>query len=100
MNFLPLLLQLIGGAIGGNAAGSLAKDASLGTAGNTIAGALGGGVGMQILGALFPALAGIGGAAATGGSMDIGAILGSLAGGGVTGAIIQYVVGMIKNRMA
>ena len=94
MNYIPLLLQLIGGAVGGNAAGAVAKNSSLGGVGNTIAGALGGGVGMQILGPLL----GLGGAAA-GGGLDIGTILSGLLGGGVTGGIVQLIVGMLKKRM-
>ena len=39
---INIVIQLIAGAIGGNAAGVAAKDVSLGTGGNTIAGALGG----------------------------------------------------------
>ena len=38
-----LIIQLISGTLGGNAAGNLSKDTSLGPLGNTIAGALGGG---------------------------------------------------------
>ena len=39
---INLIIQLIAGAIGGNAVGAAAKNVNLGTAGNTIAGALGG----------------------------------------------------------
>jgi hypothetical protein len=45
MNFTSLIVQLISGAVGGNAAGTVSKDMSLGPLGNTFAGALGGGVG-------------------------------------------------------
>ena len=48
MDLTSLIIQVISGAIGGNAAGTAAKDMSLGPLGNTIAGALGGGVGGQI----------------------------------------------------
>jgi len=41
---INLIIQIVAGAIGGNAAGAALKDVSLGTAGNTIAGAIGGGV--------------------------------------------------------
>lgn len=87
-NLVPLLVQLISGAVGGNAAGSLLKKFSLGTLGNSIAGILGGGIGGQLLG-----LAGV----ATGGGMDIGGIIGSIAGGGVGGGILMIIVGLIKN---
>ena len=93
MNFLPLLLQIAGGAIGGNAAGVLAKGSSLGSTGNSIAGALGGGLGMQVLGPLL----GLGGAAAAGG-FDIGSILSSLVGGGVLGGVVQFIAGLVLKK--
>ena len=89
---LPVLIQLISGAVGGNAAGSLMKDKSLGTIGNSIAGIIGGGLGGQLLGLL-----GLG--TETGGT-DIGSIIGSLAGGGVGGGVLMAIVGMIKNAMS
>ena len=70
-----LIIQIIAGAIGGNAAGAALKDYSLGTLGNTIAGVVGGGIGGQILQALVPALAQ---AAST---TDWGSIVGQVAGG-------------------
>ena len=54
---INLIIQIVAGAIGGNAAGAALKDVSLGATGNTIAGAIGGGVGGQILTALLPMLA-------------------------------------------
>ena len=91
---INLIIQLIAGAVGGNAAGAGLKDYSLGTIGNTIAGAIGGVGGGQILTALLPMLAG------AGGSVDIGAVLGQAVGGGVAGAIVTVVVGLVKNMMA
>jgi hypothetical protein len=87
---INLIIQIVAGALGGNAAGAASKDLSLGTAGNTIAGAVGG----QILTALVPMLSG------AAGSVDIGALLGQAVGGGVAGAIVTAVVGLIKNKMA
>jgi uncharacterized membrane protein YeaQ/YmgE (transglycosylase-associated protein family) len=49
MDITQLIIQLIVGAIGGNAAGAVMKDKSLGTLGNTIAGVIGGGIGGAIL---------------------------------------------------
>lgn len=89
-----LIIQLIAGAIGGNAAGAAIKNMSLGPVGNTIAGAVGGGLGGQLLTMLIPALAG------SAGSMDIGAIVGQLAGGGVAGAILTAIIGAVKNGMS
>lgn len=93
--YLPLIIQLVTGAVGGNVAGKLLKNLSLGTLGNSITGILGGGIGGQLLGML-----GLGTDAATGGSMDISSILGSVAGGGVGGGVIMAVIGLIKNAMS
>lgn len=46
---LPLIISLVTGAVGGNAAGAVLKKFSLGTTGNSIAGILGGGLGGIIL---------------------------------------------------
>jgi hypothetical protein len=86
---INIIIQLIAGAVGGNAAGA----GYLGTLGNTIAGALGGVGGGQILTALLPMLAG------TAENVDIGAVIGQAVGGGVAGAIVTFVVGLIKNTM-
>ena len=87
-----LIIQLISGAVGGNVAGGLMKDKSLGTLGNSIAGILGGGIGGQLLGML-----GIG---AGGGGMDIGSIITQVAGGGVGGGVLMVIIGIIKKAMA
>ena len=94
MDLLPLIIQLLSGAAGGNIAGSLMKNLSLGTLGNSIAGILGGGLGGQLLGML--------GLATTGdaGAMDLGGIIGSIAGGGVGGGVLMAIVGLIKNAMS
>lgn len=91
-NLLPLIIQLVSGALGGNAAGSLMKNLSLGTLGNSIAGIVGGGVGGQVLGMLGMNIAS--------GGMDLTSIIGSVAGGGVGGGIVMAVIGLIKNAMA
>lgn len=90
-NLLPLIVQLISGAIGGNVAGSLMKKFSMGTMWNSIIGILGGGLGGQILGMLGLDLGG--------GEMDLAGILGNVAGGGVGGGVIMAIVGVIKNAM-
>ena len=56
---------------------------------------LGGGVaGGTVLQSLIPMLAG------AGGGLDVGALLGQAVGGGVAGAILTFIVGLIKNMMA
>ncbi len=90
------IIQLIAGAVGGNAAGGLLKNINLGPLGNTIAGATGGGVGGSILSGLIPAL---GSAASGAGGFDIATMAGQLAGGGIMGGIVTAVVGLIKNAL-
>ena len=91
---LGLIIQLISGAVGGNVAGSLMKNASLGPVLNSVVGILGGGLGGQLLSML-----GVGGAEAAG-SMDITSIITQVAGGGVGGGVLLAIVGLIKNAMA
>jgi hypothetical protein len=90
-----LIIQLISGAAGGNIAGALLKELSLGPVGNSIVGILGGGLGGQLLGIL-----GAGGTAAAAGGLDIGAIASSVAGGGVGGAVLMVIVGLIRQLIS
>lgn len=97
---ITLIIQAIAGAIGGNAISGIVKNIDLGPLTKTIAGAIGGGLGGQILEALIPALSGgAAGGALTGSGFDIAVFAGQLAGGGVTGAIVTVVVGLIKNAI-
>ena len=89
-SLIPLIINLVSGAAGGNIAGSLMKKLSLGTALNAVVGILGGGMGGQVLGML-----GMGG----GGGMDLTGILSSVAGGGVGGGVLLAVIGFIKSMM-
>ena len=91
MDTTSLIISLISGAVGGNAAGAAMPDRSLGTLGNSLAGIVGGGVGGWIIQTLVPALA-------QGG--DVGSILGNVAGGGVGGALLMGIISVIKNALA
>jgi hypothetical protein len=91
---INLIIQLIAGVAGGNATGAALKDYNLGGLGNTIAGAIGGVGGGQILQALIPAIAG-----AAGGGLDVGAILGQIVGGGAGGAILTVIAALVKSMM-
>jgi len=88
---ITLIVQLVAGAIGGNAAGAALKDYGLGMLGNTITGAIGGGLFGQLLQALL---------AGGSGGLDIGALLGQIAGGGVGGAVLTVIAGVVKSAMA
>ena len=92
MDATSLIIDLISGAIGGNAAGAAMPNKSLGTLGNTIAGIVGGGLGGQILQALLPAL--------SGGGSDLGGILSNIAGSGIGGGLLMAVVSLLKNALA
>ncbi len=102
MAILPLIIQLISGAAGGNIAGGLLKHLPIGKILRTVVGGVGGG-----LGGLLLSLLGIGGAAAAApevagavGGLDLGSILQGVGGGGAGGGILVAIVGMIKKMMA
>ena len=87
--YLPLIIQLISGAVGGNAAGSLMKKFSLGTLLNSVAGIVGGGLGAGVLKALELDVA-------TGGA-NVQSVVGSIASGGIGGGALIAVIGLVKN---
>ena len=90
-NLIAWIIKLVSGAVGGNVAGAVMKDKSLGTVGNSIAGILGGGLGglvMQLLGV------------AQAGGLDIGAVIGSIASGGIGGAILMVIGALLKGMFA
>jgi hypothetical protein len=94
MNMTALIIQLIAGAVGGNATGNVIKDGGLGGLGNAIAGAIGGGLGGQILSGIL----GLGGATAASG-LDVGSIVSAFATGGVSGGITALVLGFLKSKL-
>lgn len=77
MDIITLIINLISGAVGGNIAGALLKDQSLGTLGNSIAGILGGGLGGVILQAM---------GASAGGEDSTSALCSAISRVGVSGA--------------
>ncbi len=83
------IISLITGAVGGNAAGAIFKNLSLGPLGNTLSGLVGGGVGTAILNAVT-------GSAAAGG----GSPMGNIASSGVGSVVVMLIVGFIKSKMA
>lgn len=92
MNIVNLIISLVSGAVGGNAAGAVMKDKSLGPVGNSLSGILGGGIGGAIL-QFF-------GLVAKDGNLDIGSIISSIASGGVGGGVLLAIISAIKGMMA
>ncbi len=94
MDLSSLLIQLISGAVGGNAVGAITKNESIGPLGNTIAGALGGGIGGQLLKTILG-----GGAAAASSGLDLGTIVQGFLTGGISGGLTALVVGLVKAKL-
>jgi hypothetical protein len=91
---IPLLVQLVGGAAGGNVVGALLKNANLSAILRTIVGIIGG-VGGGQLAALLPMLQSIlGEQAGTGGQ-----IAGNAGAAAVGGGLLTFIVGLIKQSM-
>lgn len=96
---VSILVQLIGGAVGGNGLAAIMKQINLGPVGNTIAGAIGGWLGTW-LAAQIPGLSGLVGAAAAAagtGGLDIGALAGQGLTGLVGGGLLTAIAGAVKN---
>jgi len=98
MDVLGTIINLAGGALGGNGAGSLLKKFSLGTVGNTVVGLIG-----SLAMKYVPQLSGLinfGGEAAASGGFDMMGMLSGLVSGGVGGGVLMTVVGLVKNMLA
>ncbi|MFN0217896.1 MAG: hypothetical protein ACKVP4_03665 [Hyphomicrobium sp.] len=93
MDIVTLIIQLLSGAAGGNIAGAILKNISLGTLGNSLAGIIGGGLGGQILQSIFN-LPGVGDA------LDPMAILTQVLSGGVGGGATLAIVGLLRSLIA
>ena len=79
---MEILISLLSGAVGGNIAGALMKDKSLGTLWNSVVGILGGGIGGQLLGLI--------------GAGEMGGIIGTVASSSVGGAVLLAIVSLFK----
>ena len=90
MDIVSLVINLISGAVGGNIAGAVMKDKSLGPLLNSVVGVLGGGAGAGVLKMM--------GMAVNEGGLDIQAVLTSVASGGVGGGILLVIVALIKGH--
>ena len=98
MDWLGIIIQLILGAVGGNAGGAVVKNSSLGTTGNSVVGAIGG----IILGQILERMTGapVDPAATAAAANGMGDIIQSVIGGAAGGAILQVIAGLIKNSMS
>lgn len=94
MDIVSLVIQIISGVVGGNAAG-MSKQ-SMGPLLNSVFGGVGGVIVGQILAVMTgepsPVIVG-------GGSLDMAAIVSSIVGGGAGGAVLTFVAGFIKSKM-
>ena len=95
MDIVGLIIQLLSGAAGGNVVGSVLKNISLGTVGNSVAGIVGG-----LIGGKLGPLIGLGAAAATSGNLDLASILTQIVSGGAGGGILMAIIGAIRSAMA
>jgi len=102
---VPLLVQLIAGAAGGNVIGQVIKQLNLGPVGNSVAGAIGG-LAATWLASKVPGLdglvgmAGAAGAAPAAGGLNGGALAGQAVTGLVGGGVLSAIIGAIKSSMA
>jgi hypothetical protein len=98
---VPILVQLIAGAAGGNVIGQVIKRLNLGPVGNSIAGAIGG-LAATWLASKAPGLDGLVGmaGAAPAAGLDGGALAGQAVTGLVGGGVLSAIVGAIKSSMA
>ncbi len=86
MDMTALIIQLISGAVGGNAAGLLNKAKSLGPLLNTILGAVGGVGGGALLGGPLA------------GMMGGNAMAGNVTASAVVGLLLPLIGGMLKKK--
>jgi|SoiMethySBSTD1v2_1073268.scaffolds.fasta_scaffold1086762_2 hypothetical protein len=91
---IALVVQLIGGAVGGNAAGAALKNIDMSALLKTIAGAIGGVGGGQLATWLGILSAILGENAGTGGQ-----VLGNAGASAIGGAVLTAIVGFIKQAM-
>lgn len=91
-----ILINIVAGALGGVATGKAAQQFDLGTVGNLIVGAIGGGVVGQVVTLLLPSVI----AAAQSGNFSVSNVISHAVAGGAAGAILTAIVGAIKNRSA
>jgi hypothetical protein len=87
MNLTALIVQLIGGALGGYGAGNISIEMSLGSIGNAIVGALGGALGGQVLFTLL-------------GLSGTVQVVSALLTGAVSGGLATLLIGFLKSKLS
>jgi len=92
MSYLPLIIQLVSGVVGGNVLGAAVKSLNLGPVGSSIAGLLGGGLGGHILASLAQ------GGPPTG--VDVATILESIVGGVAGGGLLTAAAALMNQMLA
>lgn len=92
------IVSLVAGAVGGNIVGGLLRNLNQGALINSISGVVGGGLGMLCLSWLGTSVAPAADAAASTG-LDIGALASQVAAGGVGGAVVMAIVGLVRKAM-
>jgi len=93
VNILPVIIQLVGGAIGGNFVNAACSRIGLGCIMSSLTGMLGGEIGGRVLLSLT-------GSGAAGNTSDVQIFLASLLGGTAGGAVITALAGWIKEMLA
>lgn len=102
MDVVNLIIALISGAAGGNAAGAALPEKNLGVLANTIAGLVGGGLGdfiLKALGILATTHAATGAPAPTGSEFDLTTLLATIGVGGASGGALTAILALIKDAM-
>jgi uncharacterized membrane protein YeaQ/YmgE (transglycosylase-associated protein family) len=85
------IISLISGGAGGNAAGAILKDKSLGPIVNSVLGMIGGAAGGQLLPTLIPQLLEL---------LQKSGYLGNAGTSAIIGAIIPLIIGLLKPKKA
>jgi hypothetical protein len=91
MDITSLVIQFGSGAAGGALAGKLLKSLNLGPMGNALAGAVGGGIGIQAINSWL-GLAMLGAQPET----DAGTLAFQIAAGGIGGGVVMGLMGLLQ----
>jgi uncharacterized membrane protein YeaQ/YmgE (transglycosylase-associated protein family) len=99
MDVMTLLLQMISGAAGGNLVANQLKMTNMGSAANSIAGMIGGGIGSQILSSLFGLSTAVA-AAPDAGGIDLASVVSMMLTGAAGGGVMTMIMGWLTRATA